>query len=87
MSTNQRLRIIYRILVATLVAILLAAVGGLAAWWLGAFLIDMRLIKPDGNIDDDAAIINMGIAFIGTATGFVTGFLVGWRLASRATPG
>lgn len=71
------------IALAGLVAILLSALGGLIAWWLGDLLIDMHFIRPNGNIDDDAAIINMGIAFVGAIIGFSAGLFMGWRVRPR----
>lgn len=78
-------RVVFRIAAVILCAIALAIIGGLVAWCLGAFLIDLRVIKPDAHIDDDAAIINMGIAFAGALTGLIGGLIAGWRLTRRGS--
>lgn len=74
-----------RIAATILCAAFFAAAGGFAAWHLGDTLIDMRLIQPNGNIDDDAAILNMGVALVGAALSLIAGMIAGWRLTRRLT--
>ncbi|MCB2114142.1 MAG: hypothetical protein KDD85_11425 [Parvularculaceae bacterium] len=45
----------------------------------------MRFIRPNGNIDDDAAILNMGVALFGATLGLIAGLIAGWRLMLRLT--
>ncbi len=74
-----------RIAATILCAAFFAAVGGFAAWHMGETLIDMRLIRPNGNIDDDAAILNMGVALFGATLGLIAGLIAGWSLTRRLT--
>ena len=74
-----------RIATTILCAAFVAAAGGFVAWHLGDSLIDMRLIQPNGNIDDDAAILNMGVALVGAALGLIVGMIAGWRFTQRLT--
>jgi membrane associated rhomboid family serine protease len=60
-----------------------AVVSGFAGFWLGDLALDLRAIRPNANIDDDAMIIYMGIAFAGAAIGFVGGGVFGWRFGAR----
>jgi membrane associated rhomboid family serine protease len=73
-----------RILLAALMfAIAGLAIGAIGGYWVGDLLIDWRIIKPNIDIDDDAAMINFGIATAGAAVGLVAGAVAGWRIARR----
>lgn len=56
-----------------------AVTGILVALWLADLSFDLGWIRPNADIDDDAAIITMGFAMAGAAIGFVGGAVLGWR--------
>ncbi len=71
------------ILTLACVSVLGAAIGAFAGFWLGDLALDLRLIKPNADIDDDAMIINMGVAMAGAVIGLLAGMIAGWRIVRQ----
>lgn len=46
-------------------------------------MIGLGMIRADPFVDDDLALKNIGIAYLGALAGVVIGAIVGWRAARR----
>lgn len=82
-SGSRALRGLLRLSMATISAAVVAVAGAFVLYWIGYLLIELRVIRPNIDIDDDAALINIGIAMVGGGVGLVIGAFIGWRASQR----
>ncbi|HBK90325.1 MAG TPA: hypothetical protein DDZ68_01505 [Parvularcula sp.] len=82
-SESNVLRLFLRLLATAISAALAALASAFIAYWIGYALIEMRIIRPDSFVDDDAALKNIGVAMIGGLAGLVIGAVIAWRASRR----